>query len=174
MNVELREDVLDVLPNGFAADDELSGDLRPRATGNEQAQDLILAPRQPGLMGGSGSSKQPTDRRKQAVGNERLCKVVVCADEQPGSPIELSRPFAGGEDDRELLAEVVAELPADLVPRCAGERDFDEDKLWALPPHERTRARRGIRFARCEPGAVQRRGCESAALWVVVDDQDWP
>jgi hypothetical protein len=67
--------------------------------------------------------------RREAVRDERLRKVVVCAQKQPGCVVELRRPLARDEDDWQLLAEFVAELTANLVSRRAGEGDPEEGEL---------------------------------------------
>jgi hypothetical protein len=93
VDVELRQDPLNVAAHRLRADEELFGDLTLALAPREETQDLAFAHCQgatdrlrPRLLGGPrprlDASKDPASPRKQLVVVERLHDVVVGADEK--------------------------------------------------------------------------------------------
>jgi hypothetical protein len=139
VDVQLRQDPLDVSAHRLRADEELFGDLSLALTLREKTQDLALPDGQQGtdhlrlrFLGNPrrslDASKDPAGPRKQLIVVERLHDVVVGANEEPGNPVRWRRSLARDEDDSELIAVLVAQLPADLLAAHVGKAHIENDQ----------------------------------------------
>jgi hypothetical protein len=115
---------------------------------------------------------RPAGAGEQLVGVERLDDVVVGADEESHRPVDRLDSVRGDEEDRQLLAEVVAELVAELEAADARQRHGEENERRPLRARSRERLLPAGSFDRGEAGAREQLRDESSRLLVVVDDQD--
>ena len=139
VDVELRQDPLDVSAHRLRADEELFGDLSLALAPREETQDLAFPVGQQGTdqlrlrllsipQRRLDASKDPARPRKQLIVVERLHDVVVGADEEPGNPVRRRRSLARDEDNSDVRAVIVAQLPADLVAADLGEAHVEHDE----------------------------------------------
>jgi hypothetical protein len=156
VDAELRVNVLDVRGDRLRADDECRGDLSLGAALREQRQDLSLAGAQARLVGvpvpvavrlrWSCPAQRAPDPREQLSRVERLRKIVVGTEHQPGGAIEGVRPVRRDEDHGKISAEALVELAHDLqAVDGTFQLDLDDGQrgaLAALPLEQLVRARR--------------------------------
>ncbi len=97
----------------------------------EEREDLLLTRREParrvvgGLRGGRRTRDQPAHTRHEEGRVERLDEVVVGAEEHPGGSIEVVRLVGRDQDDGQLLAELIAQLSAELEAADVGQPDVE-------------------------------------------------
>jgi hypothetical protein len=144
VDIELRENPLDVRSDRLRADDEVLRDLRLPEPVCEQPKDLGLASRKRAgslfVHGERGRrSHVPPDAREELVRGERLDHVVG-ADQEAGGAVERIGPLAGEEEDGQPGSERVLELPTDLVAADPRQLHVEDDEARPL------RARGGERL----------------------------
>jgi len=124
VGTELGQDTLDMARHGLRADDEVPRDLLRSQSLREQRQDLKLTAGEGSVdrtaLPRAASSTRARDKSPSAseelVPIDRFDEVVVAADKEPGSAVDRCRPVARNEDDRNVVAELVTKLLADLEP----------------------------------------------------------
>jgi hypothetical protein len=174
MNAELGQDVLDVLPHGLGAYDELFRDLGLAKPLDEERDDVELPPRQlmvrPSVR--ERSSEEPSHASEQLVGIERLHEVVVAADEEAGHPIAGLRASSREEDDRQCFAELVLELAADLVAGYSRQEHLEDDERGPLPLGRSERLLATLSLVGGVTDPLEHARDERAGVAIAVNDKD--
>ena len=79
------------------------------------------------LIAGRRLRDQAAEPRDQLLGVDGLDEVVVGPDQQADDAIRGLAPLAADEHDRQVLAEPLPQLAADLVARRPGKNRLEDD-----------------------------------------------
>jgi hypothetical protein len=122
-------------------------------------------------VGGVLAADESVHAGQQLVRVERLHDVVVAAEAEAGDPIERLRAHARDEDDRQPLAELGAQLAADVVAAHAREVDVQEDEARPLQQGRAECVFPRRRLADGIAPAPEHLHYESAKALVVIDNE---
>ena len=117
-------------------------------------------------------AKRAPNPRQQLALVERLHDVVVGAEKESGNPIVGLRPVTREEDDRDVVAETIPQLAANLVAVYFGEVDLEQDESRLNLPRVLERLPSIARPARFVAHALEEIRDLTATAGVAVDDEN--